>query len=79
MARRNRPRNERRRSAPVERPFNPGSHWRADGAPKTAYRSQGEALGVADEQRQDSGVVLSVYQCEYCSSWHMGNSSGRRP
>jgi hypothetical protein len=51
-----------------------GSHWRSDGAPKTGYRSQAEALGVADEQRQDFGVDLSVYRCDFCSSWHMGNS-----
>jgi hypothetical protein len=57
--------------------MNPGSHWRADGAPKTAYRSQQEAMGVADVQRQEFGVDLNVYQCEFCSSWHMGNAAGR--
>jgi hypothetical protein len=55
-----------------------GAHWRADGAPKTAYRSQGEALSVADERRQDSGIELNVYVCDYCSAWHLGNAEGRR-
>jgi hypothetical protein len=54
-----------------------GSHWRDDGAPKTAYVSQGEALSVADERRQDTGVELAVYRCEVCSAWHMGKQSGR--
>jgi hypothetical protein len=53
------------------------SHWRADGAPKSAYRSQGEALSVADERRQESGVDLNAYRCEVCSAWHLGNSDGR--
>lgn len=75
-------RKARRRSAPArtgpgER-FNPGSHWRADGAPKAAYRSQAEALSVADERRHDTGLELNVYRCEICSSWHMGSAEGRR-
>lgn len=77
MARRNHPRNSRRARPSSGRSMSLGSHWRSDGAPKTAYRSQGEAMGVADEQRQDHGVELNVYQCEVCSSWHMGNPGGR--
>jgi hypothetical protein len=50
------------------------SHWRADGAPKTAYRSQSDALSVADERRMDSGVVLNVYRCEFCRAWHVGSA-----
>jgi hypothetical protein len=57
--------------------MNLGSHWRADGAPKTSYGSEGEAMGVADEQRQDFGVDLNVYRCTFCSGWHMGNAGGR--
>ena len=56
---------------------NPGAHWRADGAPKTAYRSQAEALSVADERRQDSGAELNVYQCGFCHAWHMGSRGSR--
>jgi hypothetical protein len=48
-------------------------HWRADGQPKSAYRSQGEALSVADERRSESGVDLNAYQCEICGSWHLGS------
>ena len=55
-----------------------GTHWRSDGAPKTGYRSQAEALSVADERRHDTGVGLNVYRCDYCSAWHLGNSEGRR-
>ena len=52
------------------------SHWRADGAPKTAYRDQREALSVADERRADDGVELNVYRCEFCSAWHLGTARG---
>jgi hypothetical protein len=75
-------RKARRRSVPLRsdaaRRFNPGSHWRADGTPKAAYRSQAEALSVADERRDDTGLELAVYRCEVCSAWHMGNAEGRR-
>jgi hypothetical protein len=83
MARRNTP---RRGGRPISRgdsrpdglrPVALGAHWRADGQPKSAYRSQGEALGVADERRSESGVDLNVYQCDICRSWHLG-SLGRR-
>ena len=50
-----------------------GSHWRADGLPKTAYATQGDALTAALVRRQESGVELSVYLCDVCSAWHMGN------
>ena len=50
-----------------------GSHWRADGRPKAAYASQGDALTAALMRRQDSGVALTVYRCDVCSAWHMGN------
>jgi hypothetical protein len=77
MARRHGSRSGLRRHTASDRPKSLGSHWRADGAPKTAYGSQGEALGVADEQRQDFGVDLNVYRCDVCSSWHMGNADRR--
>ncbi len=32
---------------------------------------------MADERRQDTGVVLSVYQCDVCTAWHMGNARSR--
>ena len=51
-----------------------GSHWRADGLPKAAYASQGDALTAALVRRRDSGVELTVYRCDVCSAWHMGNA-----
>ena len=54
-----------------------GPHWRADGAPKAAYVTQGEALSVADERRRETGVELSVYRCEVCAGWHMARDTGR--
>ena len=54
-----------------------GSHWRADGQPKAGYRSQGDALTAALVRRQESGVELSVYRCDVCAAWHMGNTRGR--
>jgi hypothetical protein len=50
-----------------------GSHWRADGQPKAAYRSQSDALTAALVRRQESGVELNVYRCDVCAAWHMGN------
>jgi hypothetical protein len=52
-------------------------HWRADGAPKTAYRSQQEAWSMADERRGDTGVDLNVYRCDICTGWHLGRSGER--
>jgi hypothetical protein len=75
MARRNRsPQGRRTTDA---RPFSIGSHWRADGAPKASYRSQGDALSMADERRRASGSDLNVYRCDVCSNWHMGGSGAR--
>jgi hypothetical protein len=83
MARRNSPRRGGRRLKGSDnrqadlRPVPIGTHWRADGQPKSSYRSQGEALGVADERRSESGVALNVYQCAICRGWHLGSSGGR--
>ena len=78
MVRRNSPRRGGRRPpADRARPLSPGSHWRADGAPKATYRTQQEALSVADERQLESGVDLNVYQCDLCHCWHMGSAAGR--
>jgi len=53
-----------------------GEHWRADGLPKTAYRSQSDALTAALVRRQESGVDLNVYRCDVCAAWHMGKPRG---
>ena len=54
-----------------------GSHFRADGRPKTAFSSQREAAAAADERRRESGAQLHVYQCEVCAAWHMGTPRSR--
>jgi hypothetical protein len=54
-----------------------GSHWRSDGAPKTIFRSQQDALRAANVRRLESGVSLNVYECDFCSSWHLGSSTPR--
>ncbi len=78
MARQRKRRVDSKRDGVTPRPPSLGSHWRADGTPKTAYRSQSEALAMADERRRVSGADLNVYRCEFCPAWHMGNSGGRR-
>lgn len=49
-----------------------GSHWRADGLPKTPYPSQDDALTAALVREQETGVELNVYRCDVCAAWHMG-------
>jgi hypothetical protein len=77
MARRSRRRKVSRRDSEEYLVPSLGAHWRADGAPKTAYRSQGEAHAAADDRRRESGADLAVYRCDYCQAWHMGNRVGR--
>jgi hypothetical protein len=73
MPRHRRDRKGRQLPSTASRETNFRSHWRADGAPKKAYPSQREALSVADERRQESGVLLTAYSCEVCSAWHLAN------
>jgi hypothetical protein len=73
MPRRNNARNGQGRNADDNRIPGLGSHWRADGNPKTSYPSQGDALTAALVRYQESGVELNVYRCDVCSAWHMGN------
>jgi hypothetical protein len=49
-------------------------HWRADGQPKTRYRSEEEANRAAFGYRLDHGVDLGAYACEICGGWHLGNN-----
>jgi hypothetical protein len=77
MARRRNNRPGGRPGGSEPRSFSIGAHWRADGAPKTSYSSQGEALSVADEKRMEDDVELKVYRCDYCSGWHLANAAGR--
>ncbi|HTT87815.1 MAG TPA: hypothetical protein VMF60_10630 [Acidimicrobiales bacterium] len=51
------------------------SHWRADGRPKTRFSSEDQGNRAAFSARLDHGVDLSVYRCEVCGGWHLGNAS----
>ena len=73
MPRRQRARRSQGRQTDDHRIAGLGSHWRADGLPKTAYQSQGDALTAALVRREESGVELNVYRCDVCPAWHMGN------
>jgi hypothetical protein len=76
MPRRNNARSGQGRQSDDNRIQGLGSHWRADGNPKTAYPSQSDALTAVLVRQQESGVVLDVYRCDVCSAWHMGNPRG---
>ena len=77
MARRTHRGEPSRRDGADSRGQSLGAHWRADGTPKTAYRSERDAWSMADERRGETGVELAVYRCDFCSAWHMGNPRGR--
>ena len=77
MPRRSAKKKASNRDARLYRAPSLGGHWRSDGTPKTAYRSQGEAHAVADDRRFESGAGLDVYLCDFCQAWHMGNRTGR--
>jgi hypothetical protein len=77
MSRPNSPRRRGRGRRDEARPLSLGSHWRADGAPKAVFRSQQDALRAASGRELESGVTLNVYQCDFCSCWHLGSSAAR--
>jgi hypothetical protein len=79
MPRRNNARREQKpqNETTTHRTAGPGSHWRADGLPKTAYANQADALTAALVRRQESGVELNVYRCDVCAAWHMGKHQRR--
>ena len=52
-------------------------HWRADGRPKARFSSEQEAHRAAFGYRLEHGVDLSVYRCDVCGGWHLGNSPDR--
>jgi len=51
-------------------------HWRADGAPKTAYRSADDANRYGLQALLEDGVQLEPYVCGICHKWHVGNRRG---
>jgi hypothetical protein len=52
-------------------------HWRADGQPKTRFKSEQEANRAAFGARLDHGVDLVAYACDFCGGWHLGTSPDR--
>jgi len=72
----------RRGRKPVRRPRDPESgrgrreHWRADGAPKTVYRSADDANRYGLQALLEDGVQLEPYVCGICGQWHLGNRRG---
>jgi hypothetical protein len=77
VSRRNLPNRKGRSRRDDPRPFSLGSHYRADGAPKAAFRSQQEAQRAANVRQLESGVTLHVYECDFCSRWHLGSATAR--
>ena len=69
----------RRGRKPVRRPRAPDAgggqreHWRADGAPKTAYASADDANRSGLRALLEDGVQLEPYVCGICRQWHVGN------
>jgi len=69
----------RRGRKPVRRPRYPDAtggqreHWRADGAPKTAYASVDDANRYGLQALLEDGVQLEPYVCGICRQWHVGN------
>ncbi len=61
-----------------------GSHWRADGRPKTAYTQSLAAEKVREMELADlddgmASASPSAYQCDHCGRWHVGNLRRRSP
>ena len=69
----------RKRTRRVGSPGRPRlAHWKVDGTAKTRFPSEDEANRAAFAARLDHGVDLSVYRCEFCEGWHLGNQSDDR-
>ncbi|MEI6700164.1 MAG: hypothetical protein WCL38_00205 [Actinomycetota bacterium] len=65
----------RRRRTPTHRPLAVNSsHWRSDGAAKARYPTERDARAAAAYRGTEAGYALSVYQCGFCSGWHMART-----
>jgi hypothetical protein len=51
-------------------------HFKRDGSPKNAYRTEAEARSAAQLAWTLSRADLSTYRCDHCHQWHIG-ASGR--
>ncbi len=73
MAKARRGRKSTRRARDPDAGAGPREHWRADGAPKTAYSSADDANRYGLQARLEDGVQLEPYVCGICGHWHLGN------
>jgi len=48
------------------------SHFKRDGTPKNAYRTEAEARASAQVAWTLNRVELDTYRCDYCHQWHTG-------
>ena len=44
-------------------------------AQKVGYKSKGMAKSIAAKRSKEAGIVLHVYFCSHCRSWHMSSMS----
>jgi hypothetical protein len=67
---------KQRRPRRLERrpPSRSSAHFKRDGTPKKAYRTQQEARSAAQLAWTLDGVDLNTYRCDHCNQWHMGKS-----
>jgi len=66
-------RSPRRRRPVTTRPLGSiAGHFKKDGSPKNAYRTEAEAKSAAQLAWTLNGVDLSTYRCDHCHQWHMG-------
>ena len=49
-------------------------HLRADGQPKSSYRTADDANRHALQVLLEHGVQLVPYVCGICGAWHVGNA-----
>jgi hypothetical protein len=73
MAKARRGRKPVRRARDPDAGGGPREHWRADGAPKTAYSSADDANRYGLQALLEDGVQLEPYVCGICGHWHLGN------
>ena len=49
-------------------------HQRADGSPKTRFRSADEANRAGLQALLERGVQVDPYVCGVCGAWHLGST-----
>jgi hypothetical protein len=71
----------RRRSRPGSPNHRPlslrSSHWKTDGSAKVRFSDRAAALSIANQRAMEDGIQLNVYQCDFCTGWHLGSTAAR--